>query len=377
MIKIDPCPLRGITQQYSWGKEVEHSIISRFRNIQANIPTSGIIAEFWIGSHKNGESDVLYNNQWQSLSSILDKVLNTELKFLAKILSINKPLSIQLHPNEDEAKILHKQNPSIFPDSSSKPEMAIALTDLSLLCGVRPDQEIKEELLNNPLLSHLDLNISEIYQNSGVKGLLKSILSLSTEQISNLIVKISPSTVIRNEHDFLALELIFKEKISDPGLLAIYFLNYVHVKKGSAIYIEPKIPHAYISGEAFECMKNSDNVVRGGLTPKPIDVENFCNLIECKYYDPTFKHTNNDLIKVYDHQDLPFTVEHILTLDACNINLSDKSQIEFLLCVNGNGQIKSNNNTYQLEAGSCYLSLNSSQTLSLAAGSQIFRVKSK
>jgi mannose-6-phosphate isomerase len=95
--------------------------------------------------------------------------------------------------------------------------------------------------------------------------------------LMNEIMAIEESS--RSEHQKLFLDLKEQYGLRDIGLLFIFFFNIMRLKRGEAVVITPNEPHAYISGDLVECMANSDNVVRGGLTPKLKDKETLYHML--------------------------------------------------------------------------------------------------
>ncbi len=356
--KSELFPLKGTFQKYPWGKEISKSILAGFAKTQPEMPSSGTVAELWLGSHPNGESEIKIENAWQPLKNFLEsKPELSEFNFLTKILCINKPLSIQLHPNAKEALRLNLNNPTNFPDSNPKPEMAVALSDLELLCGVRPVSEIIELVENHVAFkSSSKFDPSAAIEEGGISKLFEVILTLDNDEL-NRILGIFRGLETNTPHDSISKSLIETKTSLDPGILALHLLSFLKIKKGEAIYIKPNIPHAYISGEAFECMKNSDNVVRGGLTSKTIDVENFCRLVETQPYNPKLTpHQVNSHTVRYLNDDLPFLVDQIQikTNSKDTLELKGGNGHEIILVTAGSGNIELSETSYDLLPGSSF-----------------------
>ncbi|KAG6514484.1 hypothetical protein ZIOFF_024844 [Zingiber officinale] len=163
----------------------------------------------------------------------------TDLPFLLKILSVAATLSIQVHPNKELARMLHMMQPNVYKDPNHKPEMAIALTEFKALCGFVIMEEFKDILIGVPEIAEL------------VNGILALISKQKNHlEAENKITRLS-------EREQLAL-LMEKQYHPDVGVLAAFFLNYVKLSPGEALYIGPNEHHAYISGECIECMSASD-----------------------------------------------------------------------------------------------------------------------
>lgn len=241
--------------------------------------------------------DLVASNQ-QLLSSDIDEAYGSKLPFLFKVLSINKALSIQAHPDKKLAERLHANDPKNYPDDNHKPEMALTLTEFEGFCGFRPLGEISHFLETVPsfrsLIPTADVESFNAQKSSNPKAALKtlygSLLTQSNDKIETEAVKLvedattSPSTFAGGNNEALAklIQKLNKQFPNDIGLFSSLVLNYLTMGPGEAIFLKANDPHAYISGDIIECMAASDNVVRAGFTPKFKDVP---NLIEMLTYE--------------------------------------------------------------------------------------------
>lgn len=238
-----------------------------------------------------------------------------KLPFLFKVLSINKALSIQAHPNKKLAEQLHARDPKNYPDNNHKPEMAIAITDFEGLCGFRPLSEIAHFLTNVPALRQLVGGAIADEFESTVKGLedasseeevaknkkvlqkaFAAVMS-SSEEDMKAATKTLVEAAVTEGSDFAAggvaatsgsvlAELVIRlhgQFGADYGLFVLFFLNFVTLQPGEALFLRADDIHAYVSGEIIECMASSDNVVRAGLTPKFKDVDTLVNMLTYNY----------------------------------------------------------------------------------------------
>nr|XP_019562884.2 mannose-6-phosphate isomerase-like [Aedes albopictus] len=285
--------LIGNVKNYDWGKLDADSYVAKLAsaNDEKFTPEKGKpYAELWMGDHCSGPS--LVKGCGEELGAFIGKDLagnvgvgQDKLTYLFKVLSIRKALSIQVHPNKEEAEKLHAQFPDVYKDPNHKPELAIALTDFQAMCGFRPYEEIHRLLSAWPeietLLGREKIGSLKSGGESALKNLYASLMHSKPEQlekcISGMVAKMT-SKSNRSELDNLFLQL-HKDFPNDVGLLSIYFLNVLNLKPGQAIYLAANVPHAYISGDCIECMACSDNVVRAGLTPKFKDVDTLLRLV--------------------------------------------------------------------------------------------------
>lgn len=267
-------------------------------------------AELWLGTHPNGMSTVTTSDdQQQSLVEFVASDPNlhcgssasTDLSFLFKVLSIEKVLSIQAHPDKKLAERLHATSPHVYKDKNHKPEMAIALSQqVKAMCGFRSLQEIARHVEEYPELRALvgqevaDKIIAGADANSDeecydiLQQMFKTYLDCSDEcvqtQLTTLLNRLEEMEE-RSELEQLMLDLS-NQFPGDAGIVAPLLFNIVTCQKGEAIFIDANEPHAYISGELIECMACSDNVVRAGLTPKLKDVDTLVEMLTYKSGSP-------------------------------------------------------------------------------------------
>jgi len=316
------------TQPYVWGQRGESSIVAKilerngnlfFNSEGGKINNDAYYAEFWMGTHINGPSSILLDNIPINLTDYLSKISNNEintLPFLLKVLSVKKPLSIQVHPNKEFAVYLNKNFPNIYKDDNPKPELSIAISDeFKMLYGITSIKDAVYLILSLNLkpifekhIKQIDLGIffelaekcnkyteSEITeklytnQNDDINKLkitykLLLISVMETENYKQIINEILELFNKENFKSTLSKEMIEKVEYfiyfysnfgEDKGLIFSLFMDIITLKKGNSIFIEENIPHSYISGDCIECMTNSDNTIRLGLTPKFIDSESF------------------------------------------------------------------------------------------------------
>lgn len=210
------------------------------------------------------------------------------LSFLFKVLSVNKTLSIQAHPDKTLAEVLHKKQPDIYKDANHKPEMAIALTTFEALYGFLPPKNLVESLESIPCFKliipkeHIDTFKREIEEDEPLRNSLKTILEdifkfdtpeKLPEAIKLLLKDIENiPTEDRTHHQKLALRL-YRDHGNDIGIFVSFMMNYIQLEQGQSLKIAENELHAYISGDCIECMATSDNVLRCGLTPKLKDAK--------------------------------------------------------------------------------------------------------
>lgn len=307
-------PVQGCVKNYHWGKSGNDNYIAKFLDAakikRSTEDQTKPLAELWFGSHPTGPSTVFIKQQPVKLDAFF-KVepsmvgtmdiygkFNRNIPFLLKVLSVDQPLSLQVHPDKKRAAELHIADPTNYPDSNHKPELAIALTEFKVLCDFRPASEIEN------FMRHI-LAFRRIVGESNYEKLTKALESgNSHEQVKAAVadsfrslMKSDKDTVKRecqsllgdtSAHKKLCADLLAlvadldKLYPGDPGIFAPLMLNYITLKPGQAIYLKPNKLHAYLKGECIECMACSDNVVRAGLTTKHRDIDTLLRLLDCE-----------------------------------------------------------------------------------------------
>lgn len=296
--------LTGSYQHYAWGGE---DFIPDWQHLTER--EAKPYAEYWLGAHPSSPSYLNINGEHLALDQALVRYpellspksreqFGSTLPFLLKILDVKQPLSIQLHPTKAQAELgfelenragidLNAPNRT-YKDRNHKPEMMIALSDFWLLHGFKPITQIKASLAYYPSLQPLH----EILENQGLKALYQQIMQATPAELADWLLPIIHTRqadffsekIAMSEPDYWLLYTMqamdIREEKLDAGLLCFYLFNIVNVKKGEGIYQGAGLPHAYLRGQCIELMAASDNVIRGGLTPKYIDIPALLNTVD-------------------------------------------------------------------------------------------------
>jgi len=290
--------IKGCIQPYEWGG-TRYIPDLLCRDNTDNDP----FAELWLGMHPACPS---VTTEGASLRKFVrkfpDQVFSDsererwqdELPFLCKILDVNDMLSIQLHPDkksaeegfaaEEAKKIPKKAFNRTFKDPNHKPEIMYSLSTFYLLHAFRPDAEI---ITLMEMKESLHLVAEEIRQ-KGLPDFYDEYMQKDQAEINQILdpfLKEIRQTEIPDNPanpDYWANRAI--EQYCQPGkidrsILSFYLLNLLKVPPGTVIFQDSGVPHAYLQGQTVEVMANSDNVVRGGLTPKYIDTQMLRKLI--------------------------------------------------------------------------------------------------
>ena len=281
--------LGGEEKNYDWGST--NLIQDRFQLGEPNQP----VAEIWFGTHPAGESIAAESRK--PLSELIGK----KLSFLAKFLAAGSPLSIQVHPTKEQAIAGFAREQALgleltdpnrnYRDQLHKPEILVALSSFSALCGFRPVSELQEIFL---AFSENEERFGSLARNLAAGYSLEQIFTelLQDTKLGARFSKTVGEAELSGDYQNLAskardLALSLLEKYpGDTGAMVALMLNHLVLKPGEAIFAPAGNLHAYLSGLGVEVMVASDNVIRGGLTPKHIDqaellkITDFRELIE-------------------------------------------------------------------------------------------------
>jgi mannose-6-phosphate isomerase len=288
-------------RNYAWGS---YEGLSRFAGIDQPPDKPG--AEAWMGSHPDLSSEILDRTgkprrlseyiHDQPISALGEEIFEEygNLPFLFKVLSASMPLSIQVHPDKKKAKEgFERENRKGIPrtapdrnyrDSNHKPELALAISPFRALCGFRPLDETARLL--GPRLSTL-LDFNPALGSETLKTLLSTTFrlrekerlnleALATERARELSFSANPTEKDAGE----TILLCYSHYPHDPGALAPFFLQILTLEPGQALYVPAGVMHAYLSGTILEIMATSDNVIRGGLTQKHMDIDELLSVID-------------------------------------------------------------------------------------------------
>lgn len=295
MIQDKIFKLKGKVQHYAWGGT---DFIPHWLGI--NNTDKKPFAEYWMGAHPSASSSIEINNAAENLYDLVkqdaslfigDKVNKqfNELPYLFKILDVKEMLSIQVHPSkesaikgfEDEEKngvAINASNRN-YKDKNHKPEVMVALSEFWLLHGFLTEDKLLKVLQTVPEFKDLE----KIFSDKGYKGLYEFVMMLPQDEVDTLLKPLVERELQNKKNNTLSkqdpgwwVSKLYEDGQPltnlDKGIFSIYFFNIVKADIGEGVFQGAGLPHAYLEGQNVELMANSDNVLRGGLTPKHIDV---------------------------------------------------------------------------------------------------------
>lgn len=351
--------LKGKIQNYAWGGS------AFIPNLLGETPTEKKCAEYWLGAHNNAPSILSTEDGQQTLNTFLNTDLTGRLgndiaekfgrlPFLFKVLDVNDMLSIQVHPTKKEAeKGFQKENElgialtapnRNYKDDNHKPEIMVALSEFWLLHGFLAKDKLTNVLKEVPEFKSL----LPIFQSEGYFGLYKTIMEQPQDETNQLlqplIDRILPlyksGDLSKSSPDYWAAKAVDSANdtaVLDKGIYSIYFFNIVKANKGEAVFQDAGIPHAYLEGQNMELMANSDNVLRGGLTPKYVDVTELLKHVVFEATIPNILHGElqaDGLERIYKSPVPDFVLSQII-LDNSKEYTSKTKTAEILLVTEG------------------------------------------
>jgi len=370
------CLLKNTIQEYAWGS---YTAIPELlgNDSPANTPQ----AELWMGAHPKAPSKVKCNGKWQSLLELIEKnsqdILGEKvapkfkyrLPYLFKVLAAAKPLSIQAHPSTGQAREgFERENRLKIPldapdrnykDDNHKPECICALTPFWALNGFRKISDLiflMDKICPPGLKKDFDL-FRHQPDSRGLKEFFKTMMIMdrtTQKQIINDAVKNAGQLQDKN----MAYQWITdlnEEYPSDIGVLSPILLNLICLEPGQAMFLPAGTLHAYLDGVGIELMANSDNVLRGGLTPKHVDVTELLNVLNFEERDSNILNmeTINPCEQGYESHAQEFALSVITVKTDMNYYSLDKKSVEILLCTDGDAVVVDldGNNRVEIKKG--------------------------
>jgi mannose-6-phosphate isomerase len=303
--------LKNPIQHYAWGSK-------QWIQDLLDLPETerqGPMAELWMGAHSSAPSIALFDDTEHPLDRLIEENPTFHLgdtiahdfgtlPYLFKMLAAATPLSIQAHPDKQQAEegFAREEAAGIpitaayrnYKDSNHKPEIICAISPFTAMCGFRTQTEIAQ-LLSLLDVSELEQSLTAIQQTDSKKAyrdFLQSLFSLPQET-REIITKHIQITLpeLKQKHPQYAKEwelinLFCTLYPGDSAVISPLYLNVLTLNPGEALFLPAGILHAYVYGFGVELMANSDNVLRGGLTPKYIDVKELLKILRFEPFKP-------------------------------------------------------------------------------------------
>lgn len=293
--------LSGVIRAYDWGDP------TALADLLGHEPPGHPEAEYWLGTHPGGPGRLGECGEPfdEAIAARTSDLLGPRvaarfggLPYLVKVLAARRALSIQAHPSAVQAEAGFQREERLgldrlapdrnYRDPNHKPELVCALTRFEARCGFR-DPSVTDVVLEafGPALAPVRTLLSQ-YGPAGTTDRLLRLLPADGAALAEATVEAARTAVARCAGGRLGAELrstsaIGTEFPGDVGVVVALLLNHVVLEPGEALFLPAGNLHAYLGGLAVEVMASSDNVLRGGLTTKHIDVEELMSVVERRW----------------------------------------------------------------------------------------------
>jgi mannose-6-phosphate isomerase len=295
--------LTGQPRAYEWGSRTTIQEL-------LGVPSSGPVAELWFGAHPSapsavdgatGSADLLAlieSDPGALLGQDVRSRFGDGLPYLLKVIAAERPLSLQVHPNLTQARAGFEAEEAggvpidaphrNYRDRNHKPELVYALTRFEALCGFRAPRRAAELVatLDAPLAKRLSGILSDQPSAEGIRAAFTELLVPGTRPAPDEVQEVARACAARLEAgspspraDRIVVRLA-EAYPGDPGVVTSLLLNPVTLQPDEALFVPAGGVHAYLHGTAVELMASSDNVLRAGLTPKHVDVEELLGTVD-------------------------------------------------------------------------------------------------
>jgi mannose-6-phosphate isomerase len=368
--------LENPIKDYAWGDKKRLGELFGLDN-PANKPQ----AEIWMGAHTAGPSIANVEGQQVPLTELIarepeawlgkqvSQQFDGRLPYLFKVLNAGQPLSIQLHPNKQQAEdgFAREQEEGIpldaptrnYRDPNHKPELICALTPFRALCGFRPIEDICASLgqLDIPALQQAMAPFIENPDGDALRNFCLWLLQLPGEDVEPMALEAARQSKNIEGEEFDELCELNKFYPGDRGIFFALMLNLVELEPGEALFLDAGHMHSYLGGVGLEIMASSDNVIRGGLTPKHIDCTELEKLATFEPLSPGKLRVSPEVV---DAQSIYPTPVDDFTLALLDVSESatrySTTSAEILLCIEGNSVVEQGGESITLSPGqSCFV----------------------
>ncbi|YAL82880.1 mannose-6-phosphate isomerase, class I [Dermacoccaceae bacterium W4C1] len=274
----------GELKDYDWGsREALAALTSR------PAPTARPEAELWFGAHEGGPSpladgegtllDVVRERGEQVLGAEVHARFGGRLPFLMKVLAPVRALSIQAHPNAEQAC---NAEDGVYADDWPKPEALFTLTRFEVFAGTVAPARTRElaQAMGATKFAALVEEVQATHREDRA-ALLQRLIHLEGPQRDELVQEVShAATTVPQDPHLAAVARVARDFPADPGILLTLVMNHHALNAGEYVFVPAGVLHSYQYGVAVEILANSDNVVRAGLTPKKVDIDELVRIVD-------------------------------------------------------------------------------------------------
>ena len=355
------------------------------------MPSENPEAEMWMGAHGSAPSTVRINGEERTLlelieqrgESILGKGTHgrfgARLPFLMKVLAAEKPLSIQVHPSSKQAKEGYERENRAhvelasrrrnYKDPYHKPELICALGKFEALCGFRDNESISARS------GVLGASLTKLILESR-KDALEYLLTLEGSAREEQLSKCLKRCREREGEDVIGQDCAWAARLAsqypdDIGVVVSLMLNRVELKAHEAIYLPAGVLHAYLEGVGVEIMACSDNVLRGGLTPKHIDIGELLRVTGfAPYCPPIVEPTVDGCEYIYRTEAVEFQLSRLELSKRMSVQVRGP---EILLCLEGAITASDASGTTEMKTGDSIFVESSDESYTLEGNGRVYR----
>ncbi|GAA1923701.1 mannose-6-phosphate isomerase, class I [Streptomyces sodiiphilus] len=353
--------LHNTVRPYAWGS------VTAIPELLGTEPTGEPQAELWMGAHPGAPSlvdrgtgpvtltEVIAADPGHELGPETVAAFGPRLPFLLKLLAAGAPLSLQVHPDREQARAGYAEEEALgvpadaphrtYKDAGHKPELLCALTPFEGLCGFRPPEEtagLLEALGVDELKPYADILRAHPSEHA-LREVLTAVLSADREAMAGTVAQAAEAagrladTPGPWSDACAAYAGIAHHYPGDPGVIAAMLLHHVRLQPGEALHLGAGVPHAYLGGLGVEIMANSDNVLRCGLTPKHVDVPGLLRVVRFEAGDPAVlrPEASPDGEEVYDTPAEEFRLSRHLLAPGSPARGLPAGRAQILLCTAG------------------------------------------
>lgn len=279
--------LANDARDYAWGST------TLIPQLQEREPSGAPEAEVWFGDHPGSPARV-GDGTGRTLDTVRTDAGAPRLSFLLKLLAAATPLSIQVHPSieqaragfarEEAAGIARDDASRNYRDENHKPELIVAVSDtFRALAGLRPLEQTRAFVSHLPATPAVQALSDRLDADADDATVLRDVVSWALAgdpDVDGIVAALAEARGDDFAPEREALLAIAQHYPGDPGILVALLMNYVQLRRGEAVFVTAGALHAYLEGLGVELMAASDNVLRGGLTPKHIDVPELLSILD-------------------------------------------------------------------------------------------------
>ena len=374
--------MQGAIRTYAWGSR---TAIAEFTGRSA--PTAHPEAELWLGAHPGDSAllgpagaqtsllDVITADPQAQLGPAVCERFGDRLPFLVKVLAAGEPLSLQAHPSAQQAVEGFEREERIgvpinspvrnYRDRSHKPELLVAITEFEALAGFRPAARSVALMraLAVPQLEPYIVLLTDQSDSSGLRALFTTWITAPQPDIDAVIPAVLEGAVnyIRSGAKEFASEVMTVLELGerypgDAGVLAALLINRISLKPGEGIFLAAGNLHSYLRGMGMEVMANSDNVLRGGLTPKHVDVPELLRVLNFTPVADSRAPVRREGIEVVYETPAPEFAASAITLDGGDLGHEVDAPAghvgpQVLVCTEGSVIVRAGSDEVRLARG--------------------------